>query len=117
MSVVLVNINTYEELRSFIMSSLELKDLVSLKELEDLSKINLEDAKRKVFKLYQDTFVYHDSARLNTIEYDKSVILKVYTTKNSDTINYIKMYIKNKYPDISDELFTFVHRFISLERD
>ncbi len=114
-----------EELLNFIKNSnqLQLNDI----NIEKLKNMNLEEAKKEVFKLYQDTLVSHYSptetildnmlSRSLISKEDIEIIKRVYSSKSEETLSYIREYIKNKYPNNYEEIFKFVHRFTSLERD
>ncbi len=123
----IIQCQTYEELISFIFNCEQLKDAFSKEELKNFNNIDFEQLKRKVFKKYQDTLVPHNSKKNviidNTLHHagindeDIEVIKRAYNGKNKESINYIREYIKNRYPSKYIEIFQHVHRFISTERD
>ncbi len=103
----------------------QLKGVFEKGNIATFINMNLEDAKRKVFKSYQDTLVPHNSdsgvvldnllGRLGLKQEDIIMIKKMYINKNS--IKEISEYIKNRYPSNYGEIFKQVHHFISIERD
>ena len=123
----IIQCQTYDELLSFIKKSQQLSNAFSKEEWQKFSQKDIEDLKRFVFKRYQDTLVPHDSDKslvidntlkhLDLKEEDINVIKKVYTHKSKEAINYIRDYIKNRYPNNYEDIFKKVHEFISLERD
>ena len=123
----IVQCQTYAELISFIKNCWQLKGIYSEEDFEKFKTQNLEQLKRKVFKSYQDTLVAHNSvkevvldnalAHLNIKREDALVIKRAYNNKNDEIIQYIREYIKNRYPKNYEEIFKQAHRFVSLERD
>ncbi len=123
----IIQCQTYEEIISFICLCKQLNGIFKKEDFQTFLTEDLEQIKRTVFEKYQDTLVPHNTdkstiidntlKRLNLKEEDIQVIKRIYTDKNTETIKYIKDYIKNRYPKNYQDIFKQVHRFISLERD
>lgn len=121
----IVKCQSQDELIDFVSSCDQLKGVFEQGNIATFINMNLEDAKRKVFKSYQDTLVPHNSdsgvvldnllGRLGLKQEDIIMIKKMYINKNS--IKEISEYIKNRYPSNYGEIFKQVHHFISIERD
>ncbi|MGN1000928.1 MAG: endo-1,4-beta-xylanase [Bacilli bacterium] len=123
----IIQCKTYEELISFVYQCKQLNGIFSKEDLQNSITQDLEQLKRSVFKSYQDTLVSHNSDKesvLNNTLYrlaikqeDIEVIKRAYTTKNKETMKYIRDYMKARYPDDYESIFKQVHQFISTERD
>ncbi len=123
----IVQCKTYEEIIAFVYHCKQLDGVFSKENLQEFINQDLEQLKRIVFKRYQDTLVPHNSDRetiLNNILYRLGinddtigVIKRIYTNKNKETINYIRDYIKTRYPNNYQTIFKHIHQFISVERD
>lgn len=123
----IVQCRTYEELISFVYQCKQLVGVFSKEDFQNFISQDLEQLKRNIFKSYQDTLVPHNSDketilnntlyRLGIKQEDIEVIKRIYTTKNKETMNYIRDYIKVRYPDTYETIFKQVHQFISTERD
>ncbi len=123
----IIQCSIYDELVSFVYKCEQLKDVFSTEDIKDFITQDFEQLKRYIFKCYQDTLVSHNSNRQtildNTLQHlgikqeDIDILKRVYNEKNVETINYIKTYIKNKYPTNYEDIFRQAHRFISVERD
>lgn len=123
----IIQCQTYEELISFISQCKQLSGIFSTEDLSGFVVQDIEQLKRTIFKCYQDTLVPQNSDRetvLNNVlnrlglkQEDIEIIKRVYTTKTKETINYIKDYIKARYPANYETIFKQIHQFVSLERD
>ena len=123
----IVQCKTPEELISFVYHCKQLNGVFTKEDLQNFITMNLEHLKRNIFSSYQDTLVLHDSDKetiLNNTLYrlgikkeDIDVIKKAYTAKNKETIQYIRDYMKIRYPDNYKMIFKQVHQFVSIERD
>lgn len=115
-----------DELIDFVFKCEQIKNLYDRDTILNVCMLGEEQAKRKIFKDYQDTLVYHDTEKENDIRNK----LEHYGIENEDIhhiINLIKEGRKNeigdylktndRYKDKVDEIFKLIHRFVSLERD
>lgn len=123
----IIQCQTYEELITFVYQCKQLNGIFSKEDLQNFITQDLEQLKRNIFKSYQDTLVPHNSDketilnntlyRLGLKQEDIEVIKRAYTTKNKETMKYIRDYMKARYPDNYETIFKQVHQFISTERD
>lgn len=123
----IIQCQNYEELISFVYQCKQLNGIFSKDDLQNFITQDLEELKRKIFKSYQNTLVPHNSDketilnntlyRLGIKQEDIEVIKRIYTTKNIETMRYIRDYVKTRYPDNYETIFKQVHQFISTERD
>ncbi len=123
----IIQCSTHEELISFIYECAQLNGMFSKENLHNFITQDLEQLKRYIFKSYQDTLVLHNTDRetildntfqcLGIKQEDIDVIKRIYNEKNIKTIEYVKTYIKNKYPTTYEDIFRQAHRFISTERN
>ncbi len=125
----IIQCNTPEELVSFVNDCIQIKDIYKNHDLSKIiENIGLEDAKRRVFKNYQDSMVLHDSElrviienSLNHLEIkneDIEIIINAVTNLSmKEAIDYINKYIKNNYSDRSDEILYVLNNFRPIERD
>lgn len=120
----IIQCNNILELCNFIKECDQINHLFNKQDLIDLSNLDIENAKRRVFIAYQNTMVFHDSDSLTNIENKlKNIGVKV------EHIPYIKQFLGNKdlqrirktiemlYPDKVNEILTLSHHFVSQERD
>ena len=115
------------ELIEFIMHCDQIKNNYDRESLERLATLPLEDFKRKVFKSYQDSMVFHDSDRESKIENklrhcgieenDIEIIKNAVSNNSPEIMSWLKEFIKNKYPNNYEEIFSMNHHFVSTERD
>lgn len=122
--ITIVQASSWEELYEFINTNAQL--FYTTKEIQELKELDIEVAKRKVFKDYQDTFISHISnskeeninrlARLGLSEEEIIDIISILETKDN-IFKEIKEYIMDKFPDNYLEMIILNHRFISRERD
>ncbi len=120
----IVMCNSFDELYDYIDNCDQINHLAIKESIEDL---DLESAKRYVFKSYQDTLVIHDSNReadirnklkhCGLLEEDINVIVNAVLSKGPMTIPLLRDFIKNKYPNNYEEIFSMANHFTSLERD
>lgn len=120
----IVQVNNWDELYEFINSNAQL--FYTPKEISELKELDIETAKRKVFKDYQDTFIPHRTnkkeehinrlLRLGLSEEEIADIIYILETKEN-RFEEIKKYIMDKFPDNYMEMIMLNHRFISRERD
>ena len=109
----IIECQTYEEIIIFIKQCEQLKGLFKEEDFPKCFTQDIEQLKRYIFKTYQDTLVLHDSdintildntlSHLDITQEDKEVIKKAYPNKE-----YIREYIKNKYPNNYVEIFKYV---------
>jgi GH35 family endo-1,4-beta-xylanase len=103
----IIQCNTIEELDLFIENCDQINKVPNI--LEQVSGIDLEKAKRRVFRIYQDTIVYHDegidASRLNRLRY-----LGLSSQEELMTV------LDHTHPH-SEEILSLNHHFVSEERD
>ena len=120
----IVQCSDISKLYGFIKDCDQIKHLYTEQELSELGSLDIESAKRKVFEMYQNTMVLHDTDSLTDIENKlKNVGIK------EEHIPYIKQYLGNRdiqgirrtietlYPEKAKEILTLSHHFVSQERD
>lgn len=123
----IIQSNFPNELIEFVLECEQIKDLYDKETIENIF-INLgeEDAKRKVFKDYQASLVYHNSNKIDIIindlkhvglsEFEQQEIKKLALAEHID-INKIMQLIVENHKEDKDKIFKSSHRFVSLERD
>lgn len=120
----IVQCSTFKEIYDFISKCDQLNGVYAEKQLVELSRVDIEDVKRKVFKDYQDTMVLHDADKIISIDNrlrhigvkdeDFDIIRDALATR--DMAN-IRMIIEERYPEQADKMFSLNHHFVSTERD
>ena len=115
-----------DELIDFVFKCEQIKNLYDRDTILNVCMLGEEQAKRKIFKDYQDTLVYHDAEKENDICH-KLERCDITTEDINNIINLIRegkkneigIYLKtrDRYKDKVDEIFKLNHRFVSLERD
>ena len=123
----IIQCSSYNELISFIKGCEQLNGVFFKNDLDNLFFYEMDDAKRKVFKAYQDTLVVHDSesnvildnllSRLNLRQDEIDTIKNIYQKNSKESLDYVREFIKNIYPNNYEQIFRMVHRIISVERD
>ena len=125
----IIRCNTPEELVDFVNNCIQVKDIYTNEELLKLiESIGLDNAKRRIFKDYQDSMAPHNSridvVMTNTFQHlgikheDIVVILNAISELSQDErIHWAREYIEKNYPDRSDEIFYALQNFRSIERD
>lgn len=120
----IIQCNNKNQLVNYVMNCDQIKHLYSDFKLDRLRMVDLEQAKRIVFKDYQDSMVLHDSNvndsienRLKNIgirEQDFNIIKKALKDRN---ISFIKQFVQKNYADKIDDILSLNHHFVSEERD
>lgn len=120
----IVQVNNWNDLYEFINTNAQL--FYTQKELEELKELDIEEAKRKVFKDYQETFIPHNEQkleehinrllRLGLSDDEITDIIAILQTKEKK-YEELKKYIMDKFPNNYLEMLMLNHRFISRERD
>ena len=120
----IIQCNNKNQLVNYVMNCDQIKHLYSGFKLDRLRMVDLEQAKRIVFKDYQDSMVLHDSNvndsienRLKNIgirEQDFNIIKKALKDRN---ISFIKQFVQKNYADKIDDILSLNHHFVSEERD
>lgn len=120
----IIQCNNKNQLVNYVMNCDQIKHLYSDFKLDRLRMVDLEQAKRIVFKDYQDSMVLHDSNvndsienRLKNIgirEQDFNIIKKALKDRN---ISFIKQFVQKNYADKIDDVLSLNHHFVSEERD
>ena len=115
------------ELIDFIIHCDQIKHNYSKEDLENLITLPLDDFKKRVFKSYQDTMVFHDADRETKIENklrhcgiqenDIDIIKNAVSNNSLEIMSWLREFIKNKYPTNYEEIFSMSHHFVSTERD
>ena len=115
------------ELIDFIIHCDQIKHNYSKEDLENLITLPLDDFKKRVFKSYQDTMVFHDADRETKIENklrhcgiqknDIDIIKNAVSNNSTEIMSWLREFIKNKYPTNYEEIFDMSHHFVSTERD
>lgn len=125
----IVRCQSPEELIDFINNCIQINDIYENTNIYAMIEdIGLEQAKRKVFKDYQDTMVLHDSGivvvMINTFKHlgikdedIQTIIEKRSELSQSELTVWTKDFIINNYPDRSDEIFYAFQNYRSIERD
>ena len=108
--LMIVQCQSIEELISFIENCDQINHLPNI--LSFIQGKDLESAKRTIFKIYQDTMVYHDKsmkeARENALSH-----MKLLGLESADELQSI---ISPTHP-LHRTIVDFNHHFVSLERD
>ena len=120
----IVMCNSFDELYDYIDNCDQINHLNIKESIKDM---DLESAKRFVFKSYQDTLIIHDSNReadirnklkhCGLLEEDIDVIINGVLGKTPMTIPLLRDFVKSKYPNNYEKIFTMTNHFASLERD
>ena len=106
------------ELEVFVKGCYQFTNIDVLSLIKDIDDI--EEAKKEVFKAYQDSMVYHDSSYMDNVK--KRLELIGINTSNSDInkiVDYDTLinYVKKNFPDKAREILKLNNRVFSLERD
>lgn len=115
-----------DELIDFVFKCEQIKNIYDRDTLLEICMLGEEVAKRRIFKDYQDTLVYHDTEKENNIrnklkhcgitnEDIHHIINLIKEGKKNEIGDYLKT--NDRYKDKVDEIFKLNHRFVSLERD
>ena len=120
----IIQCNNMDQLVNYVINCDQIKHLYSGFRFDKLRTLDFEQAKRMVFKDYQDSMILHDSNvndsienRLKNIgikEHDFKVIKKALKGRN---ISFIKQFLQKNYADKADEILSLNHHFVSEERD
>ena len=125
----IVRCKSPEELINFINNCIQINGIYKNTDLYTMiENIGLEQAKRKVFKDYQDSMVSHysgvDTVMVNTLKHFgikdediQTIINKRLELSQNELIAWAKDFIINNYPDRSDEIFYAFQNYRSIERD
>lgn len=115
------------ELIDFIIHCDQIKNNYSKETLEKMTTGSLDDFKRMVFKSYQDSMVHHDEDKEVNIdnklrhcgiqENDIEIIKSEISKKSPEIMNWLREFIKNRYPYNYEEIFDMNHHSVSTERD
>ena len=116
-----------DELLLFILFCDQIRTSYDDKQIQELYTMDLEDAKKAVFKRYQDSLVAHDENMENAVRNnlkaigirpeDMDILTGVILSNRPNSMKWIELYIQTKYPDKCDEIFKLSHRIVSRERD
>lgn len=120
----IIQCSSIEELQNFISNCDQISEIYSKEQIESLKDQDLESAKRKVFKDYQDTLVYHDDLRETSIDNRlKHIGIKeedfdeIKSMLASRDLQRIREFIELKYPKHADAILIMNLHFTSDERD
>ena len=124
----IIQCKSYKELIEFIYGCVQLKGVFKKEDFYDFTNYDLDRLKRIVFQSYQNTFILHNSSRVDILDNtlsklgikgeDANLIKDIYLNgKSFENLEYIRTYIMEKYPESYEDIFRSVHRFVSLERD
>lgn len=121
----IIQCNDIEEIITFILNCDQLLHYHS--QIDNIRKLSLEEAKKTVFKYYQDTMVFHNSDNIEKIrnrlfnvditQEDIDIIERELLKRSPEIEDWLKEFIKNKYPKEYDKIFSYNHHFVSEERN
>ncbi len=123
----IVQCKTIEELIEFVVLCDQVRQQFPDEKIQELTEMDLETAKRTVFRAYQDSFVPHNATNEEAVirnlkamgirDEDIEVLKNIILTNRLDSFERIKEYIKTKYPEQCDEIFQMCHHVMSREFD
>ena len=123
----IVQCTCMDELLLFILFCDQIRTSYDDKQIQELYAMDFEEAKRSVFKRYQDSLVAHDESMETAVRNnlkaigikpeDMDVLTGVILSNRPSAMKWIELYIQTKYPDKCEEIFQLSHHFVSRERD
>lgn len=119
----IIQCKSKQELIDFIKECQQLHGMVDMNRVD----MALEELKRFVFRSYQESLMPHYSdpecvlkhmlERLGLKEEEIEAVVKTRFQKKTESLSYIKEYIKNRYPNDASKIFRASHQIITKERD